>query len=176
MVKGGSALNSLRLTTGERLFNILNIALLALLGICTLYPFLYELTISLSPPEEAVQSGWHLFPDHPTLQAYAQILKRSEIHTAYLITIARTVAGTALALMLTSIERLTSAAVAAAGAPRPGARGPPPPPPPPPPGPSHAPTKASALRFALCALRSALFKKLLKKPLTPAATATHCRR
>ncbi|RKN77139.1 carbohydrate ABC transporter permease [Paenibacillus ginsengarvi] len=103
MVKGGSALNSLRLTIGERLFNILNIALLALLGICTLYPFLYELTISLSPPEEAVQSGWHLFPDHPTLQAYAQILKRSEIHTAYLVTIARTIAGTALALMLTSM-------------------------------------------------------------------------
>jgi len=96
-------MHAIKKTTGERLFNFVNIFLLCLLGVSTLYPFLYELTLSLSPPEVAVQSGWHLFPSDPTLQAYAQILKRSEIQDAYLITIARTVGGTALALLLTSM-------------------------------------------------------------------------
>lgn len=96
-------MHSIKESAGGRLFNWFNLLLLCLLGVATLYPFVYELSISLSPASEAMQSGWHLFPEQPTLHAYGQIIRRSEIQDAYLITIARTAAGTALALLFTSM-------------------------------------------------------------------------
>ncbi|RAV00185.1 carbohydrate ABC transporter permease [Paenibacillus sp. YN15] len=86
----------------EIAFDIVNTLLLCALGFMTLYPFLYELTISLSTPADAAKQGLHLLPLHPTFDAYRKVLQHPELGTAYLNTILRTVLGVGIVLLLTS--------------------------------------------------------------------------
>ncbi len=92
-----------RRTAGERLFDGCNYLLLALLGLCTLYPFMYVLTISLSTPADIHQLGLHFFPLNPTLQAYEQAIRNPALYDAYWNTILRTILGVACSVLLTSL-------------------------------------------------------------------------
>ncbi|MDF2921472.1 MAG: lplC6 [Paenibacillaceae bacterium] len=89
-------------TKSELIFDIVNTALLCMLGFMTLYPFLYELTISLSTPADAAKQGLHLIPLDPTFDAYSKVLKHPDLGRAYLNTIIRTVLGVGIVLLLTS--------------------------------------------------------------------------
>lgn len=87
-------------TKGEAIFNIFNIAFLVFLSVIFLYPFLYTFVISLSTTEEAMKDGLHLFTSTPTLKPYKMAFESGDILIAYGNTIFRTVAGTALALIV----------------------------------------------------------------------------
>lgn len=90
-------------TVGEKIFHVGNITVLLLIGLCTLYPFWYTLTLSFSAPQEANQLSLHLFPKDPTLQAYVKIFSQHEVYVSYRNTIVRTVLGVLLAVMLTTL-------------------------------------------------------------------------
>lgn len=90
-------------SSGERMFEIINLLLLSLLGFMTLYPFLYVLTISLSTAADINQIGLHLLPLHPSWDAYARVLKDPGIYNAYSNTIIRTVVGGFAVVLLTSM-------------------------------------------------------------------------
>ncbi|MBQ7793650.1 MAG: carbohydrate ABC transporter permease [Clostridia bacterium] len=92
-----------RLSTGEKIFQIFNYIFLTLLAICCLYPFLYTLTISLSTAAEAAKSGFHIYPKEISLEAYKVVLSNESLGIAYLNTIGRTVIGTVLALVVTTL-------------------------------------------------------------------------
>jgi putative aldouronate transport system permease protein len=92
-----------RRSVGEWIVDLAIVAILAVLAIATLYPFLFELTISLSSAADTQQGGLHIVPLHPTTNAWHAVLSSSGILQAYLNTIIRTVLATALTIVLTAM-------------------------------------------------------------------------
>ena len=90
-------------TTGEKIFNVFNYIILTLFALTTIYPFLYTLTISVSTPAEATTVGLHILPNFKalSLDAYRYVMDDNILWLAYRNTIARTIIGTVLALLVT---------------------------------------------------------------------------
>lgn len=122
----------MRRSPGENVFNVVNIVLLGLLAILTVYPFLYTLSISLCDAQEAARDGLHLVPGNPatlgqafsnlahgrltecrqdlaaygrglSLEAYRMVLVNREILVGYGNTLFRTIVGTLLSLLATAM-------------------------------------------------------------------------
>jgi putative aldouronate transport system permease protein len=90
-------------STGEKIFQWGNVLLLTLLGLITLYPFIYVLSLSLSTAAEAQRSGLHLYPQEVSLTAYKMVLNNPNILIGYLNSIFRTVTGTLGTLVFTCL-------------------------------------------------------------------------
>jgi len=90
-------------TAGDWLFDIINISLLVLIVVATLYPFITSIAISLNDADDTVRGGITFFPRVFTLRNYELIFRNPLIINAYTITIARTVIGTFTALLFTSL-------------------------------------------------------------------------
>ena len=88
---------------GDKVFDTINYTMLVLLAIITLYPFWYIVVISLSTQAEANKIGLHIFTANPNLDSYRSIFKNSYIYSAYGNTILRTVLGTLVNLVLTTM-------------------------------------------------------------------------
>jgi putative aldouronate transport system permease protein len=88
---------------GDYAFDFVNYALLLLLGLATLYPFLYVLGISLSPAQEIQLLGLRIFPSEPTLEVYKKVLESPKLYSAYVNTIVRTVLGVSLTIFLVTL-------------------------------------------------------------------------
>jgi putative aldouronate transport system permease protein len=93
----------MHLSRGERIFNWINLYMLAVIGFIALYPFLYVLTISLSTPEAAADCGLCLIPTDISFRAYEMVLTEPNIRYGYLNTLLRTIIGTLLTLLCTSL-------------------------------------------------------------------------
>jgi len=93
----------MRQTTGERAFGAVNIVALTLVGIVTLYPFVYTLSISLSTAAEANRTSLHLYPREVSLAAYRLVLGNPDVITAYGNTLLRTILGTVVTLLMTCL-------------------------------------------------------------------------
>ena len=90
-------------TPSRVVFNIFNYAFLALIAVISIYPFLYSLSISLSSAAEAARAGLHLYPKDISFTAFEMVLRNKSIYTGYMNTIFRTVVGTALSIIMTSL-------------------------------------------------------------------------
>lgn len=90
-------------TRGEKIFNGFNVAFLTVVCILMLYPFVYTVSISLSTAAEANRDSLHLYPKEVSLEAYRLVLSSPEIVTGYVNTIARTLLGTLLTLLMTCL-------------------------------------------------------------------------
>ena len=90
-------------TAGDWLFDIINISLLVLIVVATLYPFITSIAISLNDADDTVRGGVTFFPRVFTLRNYELIFQNPLVINAYTITIARTVIGTLTALLFTSL-------------------------------------------------------------------------
>ncbi|WP_217592535.1 carbohydrate ABC transporter permease [Cohnella sp. GbtcB17] len=77
------------------------VALLALLCLSVVYPFLYMLAISLNDGADAARGGVYIWPRSFTTINYEIVLGNEVIRHSYLITIGRTVLGTVLGLFVT---------------------------------------------------------------------------
>ncbi|MFC5469122.1 carbohydrate ABC transporter permease [Cohnella suwonensis] len=84
----------MKTTALERAGQGLIVALLALMCVSILYPFLYMLAISLNSGADAARGGIYLWPRSFTWINYEIVLGNEVIRHAYLVTIARTVVGT----------------------------------------------------------------------------------
>jgi putative aldouronate transport system permease protein len=93
----------MKLSTGEKVFNVINLLLLGVLTLLALYPFVYTVSMSLSTAAEAERAGLHLFPRQVSLTAYQMVFRNPEIVTGYFNTIFRTVVGTVLTLLMTCL-------------------------------------------------------------------------
>ena len=93
----------MRLSRGEKVFNVANIIVLGAVGLLCLYPFLYTLSISLSSATEASRAGFHFFPRQVTFLSYKMVLSDPSILTGYLNTLLRTTLGTVLTLVATCV-------------------------------------------------------------------------
>ena len=90
-------------STGDKIFDFFNYTILSLFCLSILFPFVQQIVISISPPEEASTIGLHLFTMNPTLDSYYRIIAKGSIVSAYYWTILRTVIGTILTVVITSM-------------------------------------------------------------------------
>ena len=87
-------------STGEKVFNILNIIILSLVTLASIMPMIYLLAISLSS-SEAVNAGMVTFiPIGFTLQAYTFLIQKSQFLTALFVSIKRVALGTVINMLL----------------------------------------------------------------------------
>jgi len=77
------------------------VAILSLLCLSVIYPFLYMLAISLNVGSDAAKGGVYLWPRDFTLSNFQVVLGNAVIRHAYGITVARTAIGTAVGLLVT---------------------------------------------------------------------------
>ncbi len=87
------------------IFEAFNYIVLTALALSTMYPFINQLTLSVSTTKEAYSPGFHMFPNFKelTFATYGLILKSKNIWTGFLNSTIRTVFGTCLALFIYSI-------------------------------------------------------------------------
>lgn len=87
-------------TTG---FDILNVCILLLVAVLTLYPFLYMIFISLSSSIHVLRNEVWLWPKGFTLEYYRTVAANPQIITGYKNTVIYTVVGTLLSLFITAM-------------------------------------------------------------------------
>lgn len=91
----------MRYSIREKTAQWLIVIILLLLCVSVIYPFMYMLSISLNVGSDAAKGGVYLWPRKFTLDNYRIVLGNVVIRHAYLITIARTIVGTAAGLLIT---------------------------------------------------------------------------
>jgi multiple sugar transport system permease protein/putative aldouronate transport system permease protein len=91
--------NKIKLTTGDVLFNILNYTFFALFTIICFYPFYYLIINSISSNELSANGYINFIPKQLHLQNYIEVFQLSGLGNAALVSVARTVIGTACTVM-----------------------------------------------------------------------------
>ncbi|MEM7709329.1 MAG: carbohydrate ABC transporter permease, partial [Pseudomonadota bacterium] len=84
---------------GDKLFVIVNMVLIGLFTISTLYPFLYIASLSMSSGFAARAGSVILTPVGFTLEAYKQVLSEAQFWISYRNTFIYTIGGTIVSLL-----------------------------------------------------------------------------
>lgn len=92
-----------QMSTGDRVFTIVNYSLLMLVLIIELYPLVYVVAASFSDPQAVVSGKFFLFPVNPTLKGYAAVFKNKKILTGFSNSIFYLIVGTVLNLVMTML-------------------------------------------------------------------------
>ncbi len=92
-----------RISGADLAFRIFNTLFMVIFVIITLYPVLNTLAISLNDGTDALRGGIHLFPRVFTWKNYTTVLQKDNLIVGAVITVARTVIGTVLALVTNAI-------------------------------------------------------------------------
>lgn len=90
-------------TWGNRIFDVANLALLSLIGIVCVLPFIYVLAVSFTAPHIVAEGGFILYPKEFSLAAYRYIFSTNALIRSLGVSIYITVIGTLLNLVLTSL-------------------------------------------------------------------------
>lgn len=90
-------------TPGEWVLDIVKVVFLALVTIVTVYPFWNIFIISINDATDAIRGGLYFWPREFSLYSYKEILSRPTFRHSILVTLARTVIGTPLAVLVTSM-------------------------------------------------------------------------
>lgn len=91
--------NRIRMSTAEIIFEIVNYALLGLVALSMLYPFIYVLAISLNDANDSQLGGIWLYPRVLSFESYKIIFSDPSLLQALGISVARTVIGTILTVI-----------------------------------------------------------------------------
>ncbi|KFN09129.1 carbohydrate ABC transporter permease [Paenibacillus macerans] len=85
------------------LFDSVIYIVLFIIMLTMLYPFYYVLIASFNKGSDTLLGGVYLWPRSVTLENYKVFLDDPKWYRAFLVTVARTISGTALGLLLTSL-------------------------------------------------------------------------
>ena len=88
-------------SAGERIFNFFNILFLLVFAFICIYPFYFVIIGSVSTGPNSRQA--YFWPIEFSLKIYKQLLSKSSIYNAFLITTMRTVFGTILTVFCSSL-------------------------------------------------------------------------
>ena len=89
--------------TADKLFVICNTIFMILFVVITLYPVLNTVALSFNDGTDAVRGGIHLIPRKFSIKNYTVVLHMQNIITGAIVTVARTVIGTLLALVANAL-------------------------------------------------------------------------
>lgn len=90
-------------TTGEKIFNTLNITILCALALIALVPFLAVISTSLSSKLSVDMNQVSIWPVELTFDSWKYILGRSDLWKSFAVTLISTLVGTFLALLITAL-------------------------------------------------------------------------
>ena len=90
-------------TPGEWVLDIVKVLFLALVVIVTVYPFWNIFVISINDATDAIRGGIYFWPRKFSLSSYQEILGRKTFRDSIKVSVARTVIGTPLAVLVTSM-------------------------------------------------------------------------
>ena len=90
-------------TGADRVFSVFIAIFMIIFVVVTLYPVLNTLAISFNEGTDALKGGIYLWPRKFTLKNYVTILQKNNLITGAVVTVARTVIGTLLSLLLNAI-------------------------------------------------------------------------
>lgn len=93
--------NKFRRPLRRNSFDYINEAFFFLFCISVIFPVWDMIMRSLAMPDQATSLSIVLFPSQPTLSAYRYVFASSKIINAFFVSVARTVIGTLLALLVT---------------------------------------------------------------------------
>ena len=93
----------MRFTLGEKVFQVFLMVFVTILCLFMVYPFLHELSISLSSASEAIRPGLHWYPHEISLFGWSRVLRDNTVWLALGNTVYRTVLGTSLTLLFMSL-------------------------------------------------------------------------
>lgn len=94
-------------TRSDKVFDTVNVIVMAIILIITLYPFLNVLAISLNDSTDTVRGGIYLWPREFTLENYKTIFGYTGLIQGFKVTILRTLSGTVLGLLSASMLAYT---------------------------------------------------------------------
>ncbi|REE56317.1 aldotetraouronic acid ABC transporter membrane protein 2 [Paenibacillus taihuensis] len=92
---------------GDKVFEVCNYTFLALLMVVTLYPFLNTLAYSLNAGLDSLKGGIHLWPREFSIQNYKFVFREATILHATMISVFRTVIGTAVTVFCSAMVAYT---------------------------------------------------------------------
>jgi putative aldouronate transport system permease protein len=93
----------LKVSRGEKIFNIMNIIIMIIVIIATLYPFLYLTAISFSSEKYVYAGEITLLPKGFTMKTYQVLLSEKLFWISYKNTIVYTLVGTFISLFLSTL-------------------------------------------------------------------------
>lgn len=94
---------SKRIHGGDLMFNIVNYTLLTLLGVATLYPFIYIFAVSFNDSTDTLRGGIWIWPREWSIENYAEAFRDDRILNAFGISVSRTVIGTVVSVVLNAM-------------------------------------------------------------------------
>ena len=92
---------AIKTSTSRKIFVIFNYTFLAILALICIFPFIHLLALSFSSDEFTSKGLVSVYPMGFTLDAYMILATKPEFFKAFGISVARTILGTSLALLLT---------------------------------------------------------------------------
>jgi putative aldouronate transport system permease protein len=93
----------MRISWGERSFLLFNNVFLSMLAFTALYPFVYMTALALNEGLDSVKGGIYLIPREFTWVNISTVISNPLVQNAFLISILRTVIGTAVGVFITGI-------------------------------------------------------------------------
>ena len=93
--------NRIKRSTGDIIFDVINITLIVLITLIMIYPMWYVIIVSFATPEEAVAGQLYFWPKGFTVEAYQKVFAEKKIWIGYGNTIIYTIAHTLYTLALT---------------------------------------------------------------------------
>ena len=95
--------NKVRMSTFDRVVSVVPYLVVTLPCLTILLPYLNVLALSLNDGKDAARGGVYFWPRVWTLDNYREVFKDGSIIRAYRITIARTLVGTLMSLIVTTL-------------------------------------------------------------------------
>lgn len=92
---------AIKLSTGDKIFNTINITLCSLIILIVAYPLYFILIASFSDPMSVMQGQVYLFPKGIGFGAYVKILKYDSVLIGYRVSLILVVVGTIINFIMT---------------------------------------------------------------------------
>ncbi|WP_245599901.1 carbohydrate ABC transporter permease [Paenibacillus harenae] len=92
-----------KLTTGEKIFKVINYLLIIALCLSIILPFINILALSFNAGKDAERGGVYFWPRVWSLENYKEVFMSANIATAFGISLFRTVVGTISSVFLTAM-------------------------------------------------------------------------
>ncbi len=92
----------MKISFGDRVFNIFNIFILGIIAAVTLFPIYYVFVVSFTEPTEYLQKSLVLFPEKWSLASYKYLLSADAFIRSLGVSTFLTIVGTFCSLLITS--------------------------------------------------------------------------
>lgn len=92
----------MKISIGDRIFNVFNIVLLGIVALVTFFPFYYVLIVSFTDPTEYVQKPFVLFPEKWSFISYQYLLSTKSFVNSIGVSVFLAVVGTLCSLAVSS--------------------------------------------------------------------------